>query len=300
MKDKQFFLLAIALENATQRQLDLLTKSIDKIFRKYTRNGVVTDPAAMASKINKEIDAFYDLFVEHLQISSQRVGKLRAQQAIDEVVPKLRKAGLVTESLDLYRKVRSYADDVGTRIMVDKWAGQPLGYRIKTIREGTQKTVLNIIENGVKEQLSAKNIAKNIEQYVNPLPGAPKTAPLDEFRKRFGRPKSFTPEGVPQGSVQYNAMRIARTETAHIYRQATLDFYKNREWVTGYRWVLSNSHPRPDICDDYANVKYTNANDVPTGHPHCLCDVQPELMSAEEMRNLVKDRNAELARATSK
>jgi hypothetical protein len=286
MLSKKFFLMAIALENATQLQLDNLSQRINEVFRKYTQNGVITDPVQLANEVNKIVDQYYDVFVEHLQVSSGNVGRLRAFEALTAIMPRLRNAGLYTEAIDFYNQIATYGDDVAKRLMYNGWSGTPLNQTIKTIREGTQKTVRNIIGNGVSEGKSAKEISKMIEQYVNPIPGEPKIQPYQEYRKAFGRPQDFTPKGVPAGSVQFNSMRIARTETAHIYRQATTDFYDGRDWVKGFKWVLSNRHKGTDICDEYAAQTYETGDDIPTSHPHCLCDVQPLIMTQKEMKEL--------------
>lgn len=281
MRDRQFLLLAYKLENATEAELNYLIQSIQYTVNKFTRGGQITDPVALNQAINKLIDTFYKRYVEQLRTSGEAVGALRAEQAIKTVLPLLRKAGLFQQAASLYKDIQNYSADVKKRMMYDTWAGQPLGYRIKTIKEGTQKTVQNIITNAMSDGKSAKDVAKMIEQYIKPT--SSKVRPFDEYRKRFGRPKSFTPKGVPAGSVQFNAMRIARTEMSHIARTATLDFYENREWVTGYSWNLSNRHPEYDICDEYASKTYDTRNDVPEPHPQCLCDVLPILMPYEDM-----------------
>ena len=140
----------------------------------------------------------------------------------------------------------------------------------------------------MKDGLSAEKIALNIRQYVNPLPGVAKARPYDIYRKTFGKAKDFTPKGVPAGTIQSNALRIARTETAEFYRDAASQFYADKDYVTGYRWVLSNRHPHYDICDELAaHGVYSKTEDRPFSHPYCLCDWQAELAPISEIKKLV-------------
>lgn len=292
MQDTKFFTLALALENATQEELDLLVKHIQSIVDYYTKGGVITDQQAMTQSINKEIDKFYKQFVVELKDTAKAVGALQAETAIKTVIPLLKKAGLYKEAIELYTQVRKYAEDVEKRFMFNKWADIPLEHRLKTIKAGTQKTVQNIIMNGMNEGKGAKAIAKELRQYISPVEDLTKTKPYDEYRKRFGRPKSFTPKGVPAGSVQYNALRIARTETARVYREATVDFYEDKDYVNGYTWNLSRAHPVKDECDDYARKTYKTRDELPKPHPQCLCFVRPIVMTLSELQ-AYRNRNNE-------
>lgn len=80
------------------------------------------------------------------------------------------------------------------------------------------------------------------------------------------------------------AARIARTEIAHAYSEAHLRSVldpktgKLRDGVTGVKWHLSTSHPKPDICDVWATYDtgrgpgvYSDMSAVPSDHPNGLC-----------------------------
>lgn len=55
--------------------------------------------------------------------------------------------------------------------------------------------------------------------------------------------------GVYRSSYK-NAMRLARTETNMAYRTADQERWRQLDFVIGYRVVLSDNHPEPDICND--------------------------------------------------
>ena len=73
---------------------------------------------------------------------------------------------------------------------------------------------------------------------------------------------------------------IVRTEAARVHHEAFLESTRDEPGVKGYRWNISGSHPKPDICDLFANQAiddlgpggYTEENlpDLPA-HPSCMC-----------------------------
>lgn len=287
MRNKKIFLLFLALQNATDYQLNSLIGRINKTIEKYTRGGNITDVAQLERELNKLIDSYYSIFVDKLLDNGQQIAIERVNEALIQIIPKLAKAGLYSEAINFYNDVKLYAESTKARMMFTKRGGQTLAVRIKTIQDGTEKTVRNIIANGVKDGKGSKAIAKDIAQYIKPVDDLTSIKPYDEYRKRFGRPKSFTPKGVPPGSVQYNSLRIARTESANVYRERAFDFYDDRQWVKGYRRVLSNRHPKTDECDTYAKKIYAKREDVPGFHIQCLCDVQAVVMTEQELTQLL-------------
>lgn len=78
----------------------------------------------------------------------------------------------------------------------------------------------------------------------------------------------------------YQERVVARTETARAHQQAFVESTRGQEWVKGYRWELSPNHPRPDICDVYAQQSIDGlgpggylGDSIPAlpAHPNCLC-----------------------------
>ena len=52
----------------------------------------------------------------------------------------------------------------------------------------------------------------------------------------------------------YALKRIQRTETSNAYQLAQIRATEDDPEIIGYQWILSSSHPQPDICDWYASV----------------------------------------------
>jgi hypothetical protein len=114
----------------------------------------------------------------------------------------------------------------------------------------TVKKVHDLINVGLISGLSAKELAASVYDHISPT----------------------TP-----GGASYAAMRLARTEINNAFheQQKAGGF---RPGVRGVKWNLSESHPRKDLCNVYADhpnklgVGVYAAGDVPDKpHPHCFC-----------------------------
>lgn len=87
-----------------------------------------------------------------------------------------------------------------------------------------------------------------------------------------------------------NAMRLARTETNMAYRTADQERWRQLDFVIGYRVVLSDNHPEPDICNDLSAKRgekggrgvYPKDFVFKGWHPQCRCYVVPILADEKE------------------
>lgn len=83
------------------------------------------------------------------------------------------------------------------------------------------------------------------------------------------------------GGVRYAAMRLARSEINNAYHAVAVQQVQDKPWVHAMKWYLSGSHPKADVCDEYANEDKFKLGaglfpkaDVPRKpHPHCYCYV---------------------------
>jgi hypothetical protein len=134
--------------------------------------------------------------------------------------------------------------------------GYTLNARLVALDKVTRDTVANTIVQGVAEQLSAKALAKRLEETLS---------------------------SAGDDNPRYKAMRIARTEINASHREAHILSTQRadgtlKDYILAVGWRLSQSHPKADICDLWAGDdgdglgagNYLPAN-VPTDHPHGLC-----------------------------
>lgn len=139
----------------------------------------------------------------------------------------------------------------------------------------TQDALNKIISIGTAQGKSAYEIAKDIEQYVNP--GARKPSRIiSSWRYENGE---RVQDKFRFGKVDYNAQRLARTLISHAYQQSFQHVNKNDPFVTGYRWLTSNFHGR--ICplcteratsDNYGmGAGVFPKDELPLDHPNGMC-----------------------------
>lgn len=135
----------------------------------------------------------------------------------------------------------------------------------KVIWGHTQKTLHDIdqvVATGVAANKSAYEIAKDLEQYVNPL-----------VKKGWEWSKVYP--GTNK-KVDYNAQRLARTMVSHAYQQSLLATTKYNPFVKGYRWRSAHSSRTCEICNERDGKLYS-ADDLPLDHPNGLCTFIAEL-----------------------
>lgn len=92
------------------------------------------------------------------------------------------------------------------------------------------------------------------------------------------------------GGVRYAALRLARTEINNAFHAISVNDAADKPWVEGMKWNLSGSHPKADVCDEYAHEDHSRMGsgvyrpeNVPRKpHPHCFCFVTPILTDQED------------------
>ena len=131
------------------------------------------------------------------------------------------------------------------------------------------------------QQKSTAEIARELEQYVNP--NAHET--IAERRERVKRQAA-----LPfAGNIEYNCQRLARTSINHAFFLATKEYAALSPFCRAIHWELSDDHFErqvlpfgADICDEYAThdeglgVGNWPVEGVPLPHAQCLCCQWPE------------------------
>lgn len=141
--------------------------------------------------------------------------------------------------------------------------------------------VENIINQSLLSGRSAREIANLVRKYIDPR----------------------TP-----GGASYAAMRLGRTELNNAFHETSIRMAKDDPFVERMRWNLSGSHPKPDICNQYASAvngsgwgpgEYSVGQVPGKPHPQCLCFTTTIPISEEAfLRNIHAgkyDHMAELA-----
>lgn len=147
-----------------------------------------------------------------------------------------------------------------------------LSPRVYRTRALSQRWVQREINRGLALGRSADEIARSVRALISPS---------------------------VRGGVDYAARRLGRTEINNAFHTTTIRMASNQPWTEGFKWMLSDSHTRPDPCDTYAKEDHDDLGDgvfakgnVPgKPHPQCLCYLVVVTVGEDEfLNNLVGGR----------
>lgn len=120
--------------------------------------------------------------------------------------------------------------------------------------------IQKIVAKGTAENLSAYDIAKDLERYVNP-----------SARKDWKWSKVYPGTNKV---VDYNAQRLARTMVSHAYQQSVIQTAKDNPYIDGIKWLSSGTERMCDLCAE-RDGKIYSPEDIPLDHPNGMCSYAP-------------------------
>lgn len=126
--------------------------------------------------------------------------------------------------------------------------------------DDTLKKIYQIVAQGYVMQMSTGEIAKKLEQFVNPS---------KQFK--WNGPKGYPP--IYGKKVDYNAQRLARTLIQHTYQKSFVAVAKANPLVEKVRWVSNGSRVCP-LCMSRDGKVYAILK-VPLEHPNGMCVLEP-------------------------
>lgn len=145
----------------------------------------------------------------------------------------------------------------------------------------TQQDVKIVIAQGIAQNKSAYEIAKDLEKYVNPT-----------AKKAWDWSKVYP--GTAK-KIDYSAQRLARTMVSHAFQKSFVETTKKNPFVTKYQWVSSNSARVCPICADRDGQLYEK-DDLPLDHPNGMCTF---IAVIEDSMVTIADRIADWALGSS-
>lgn len=143
-----------------------------------------------------------------------------------------------------------------------------LSHSIWSGTKKTQQDIRSIIAQGVAQNKSSYDIAKDLEKYVDPA-----------AQKEWDWSKVYP--GTAK-KVDYNAQRLARTMVSHAYQQSFVRTTKKNPFVTEYQWLSSGGERMCELCEERDGQMYPK-DDLPLDHPNGMCTfkaVIPDDMTA--------------------
>lgn len=280
-----------------QMQKDI-KKMYEQLYKDVTRkisamgNGNIQKQNLLL--LQRDIKSRIEQLNKDIQSGIIRNMKIVSNEVVSDTRTFLKQCGFKDEDI---HSAFSYVPDqvirniINGNVYQDGWtlSGAIWGYNKKT-----QDTLNKIISIGTAQGQSALEIAKQLEQYVDP--SAKKTAKTihslryatmnDVIVGRANYIGEEIKDSVYFGRIDYNAMRLARTLISHAYQQSFETVNKNDPFVVGYRWLTSNFHGRVcDICRSREGHIFKK-NELPLDHPNGMCTF--EAVIPDSMTDIAK------------
>jgi hypothetical protein len=176
----------------------------------------------------------------------------RVQGAYEDV---LLRAGLSATQRVTYRRTLVAEAQRALRNAASRLQAEvPLSERVYKTQALSKRWVSDRVTQLIAQKTSARGIAKEVSRFIRP--------------------------DVP-GGVSYAAQRLGRTELQNAFHATAVQGYADSPFIVHVEWNLSGSHPRPDLCNDYAERKYDPEQVPSKPHPQCLCYITPETLSPD-------------------
>lgn len=178
--------------------------------------------------------------------------------------------------------------------------GLEISKRVWDYNDQSKTEVQIIIQNGIKQGLSADDMTASLKGYLqNPeaLFRRVRNKETGELELSSAARDYHPGQGVYRSAYK-NALRLARTEVNMAYRQAEWQTYQDNDLVKAYEIRLSNNHTTPDpktgapmpladVCDKLAGI-YPKQFKWTGWHPQCRCIMVPITLSPKEFGEYIK------------
>lgn len=266
----------LSLKNSENTRLALSKEQQKTISDMYSR---------LAKKTKEEADKLKDLDGVSFQMRSQYLKDLskKLEQGVKDIQGKLEKeipknmektaSSVVKDSSDWLKEVgmpiKGAFQNVPTDIVANIISGQVYDgdWTLSKALWGNSKSQLasinTIVAEGVAQNKSTYDIAKDLEKFVDP-----------KSKKPWDWNKVY-PKTTKQ--IDYNAQRLARTLVSHAYQQSIVATTKPNPFVTGLVWRSAEIHGRTcQLCQD-RNGKVYHKDELPLDHPNGLCTFIAEI-----------------------
>lgn len=246
-----------SLTKEQQRQIQRLYESAAKDIAKKASSAPTSSSGAIRrlylNTLKKQIDSQLE------KIKSEIEGKIKgameetAKAVVEDSKGFLKNFGFSVEGAFSYVPADVIESIITGKLYRGNWT---LSKALWNHNHKTQQDVQTVIANGIAQNKSAYEIAKDLEKYVDP------TARKDwEWSKVYpGTNKK----------VDYNAQRLARTMVSHAYQQSFVQTTQKNPFVTKYKWLSSNSARVCPICASRDGQLYSKT-ELPLDHPNGMC-----------------------------
>lgn len=230
--------------------------------------------------LRREADAIHDGVTRQVQGSMESAVALGARPIDRHLLRAIEEAHVPVDVLKLQR---GFAE-VNRAAVEALWARTHRGLRVSdriwNTANDARTAMRDLVQAGVAMGRDPVRIARDLERYVR---GGAVTLAGDypNMLRRMGR-------WIPK-NLSYEALRLARTETTKAFQEGVYSRGRTNPAYRGVKWMLSDAHPFPDVCDTLASADlygmgrgvYPVGEEPVVPHPNCLCYVVAVLLDRE-------------------
>lgn len=231
----------------------------DKVKKKLKS---IPDNGTATSALKKQqLQQLKKLLDSEYKSMRDKIGKQIEQKAKETTQGPINAAKEFAKKLGFVKLEGSYAsvpNDVISSIVTGQvYAGDwSLSSALWKDVQHKQKDINKVIADGVSMNKSAFDIAKDLEEYVDP-----------KAKKSWDWKKVYP--GV-SSKIDYSAQRLARTMPAHAYQQSLEATVKNNPFIDGYIWHSGTGKRTCEICRE-RDGKFFAKGKLPMDHPNGRC-----------------------------
>lgn len=272
----------IKLTKLQQRQIQRLYENAAKEVAKQAEKAPRVPSDALRkqylNQLQKQLNERFEKIRTEIESTVKDNMKKTTEAVVGDNIDFLKKVGMPVEGAFSHvpdEVVRSVATG---QLYEGKWS---LSRAIWKNTKRTQKDVQSVIAQGIAQNKSAYDIAKDLEKYVDP-----------SAKKDWDWSKVYP--GTAK-KVDYSAQRLARTMVSHAYQQSFVKTTQKNPFVTKYKWVSAGGARTCEICAERDGVEYSKT-DLPLDHPNGMCTF---IAVIEDSMTDIADRIADWALGSS-
>lgn len=257
---------AAITDSARKEIAALYSRWSDEIGKKAEYYKTKTNASSWLQEMNmRQLQAQLDATSKHIANEVNGIVKDTIYQVSDAVVQAnndwLIKLGFPVTGVE--SAFVSVPDQTVRRLITGQIyeSGWSLSKSIWSDNEDTLKKLYEIVAQGLAQNMTAYDISKLLEQYVDP-------SRAKQWNLRMADGKN-----IYKKSVDYNAQRLARTLAQHGYQTSVIAVTEKNPFIMDIIWRANGSRVC-QLCMDRDGQHFPK-NDLPLDHPNGMCTMEP-------------------------
>ena len=257
----------VAITDSARKEIAALySKWSDEIGKKAEYYKTKTNASSWLQEMNmRQLQAQLDATSKHIANEVNGIVKDTIYQVSDAVVQAnndwLIKLGFPVTGVE--SAFVSVPDQTVRRLVTGQIyeSGWSLSKSIWSDNEDTLKKLYEIVAQGLAQNMTAYDISKLLEQYVDP-------SRAKQWNLRMADGKN-----IYKKAVDYNAQRLARTLAQHGYQTSVIAVTEKNPFITDIIWRANGSRVC-ELCEERDGQHFPK-NDLPLDHPNGMCTMEP-------------------------